>query len=68
MISQADAARMMGLSRARVTQLIDAGVLPYVERTVTERAVRESDVRRIMNKARPRGRPRKLNGASDVAP
>jgi predicted site-specific integrase-resolvase len=63
-ISQADAARMMGLSRARVTQLIDAGVLPYVERTVTERAVRESDVQRLMSKERPPGRPRKPKGDS----
>jgi predicted site-specific integrase-resolvase len=66
-ISQAEAARMLGLSRARVTQLIDAGVLPYVERTVTERAVRELDVIHLMEQERRPGRPRKSpEGASDA--
>ena len=59
-VSQAEAARLLGLTRARVAQLIDAGTLPYVERAVIERAVRRSDVERMQAMPRRSGRPPKL--------
>ena len=66
LVSQADASRILGVSRARIGQLIEAGTLPYVERSVVERAVRLADVERLRATDRPRGRPRKHQSAQET--
>ena len=58
-ITQAEAARILGVSRARVEQLIDAGVLPYIERQVTVRYLRQVDVDAVKAQPRRPGRPPK---------
>lgn len=62
MITQAEAARILGVSRARVGQMIDTGLLPAVERPVLTRFVQRADVERLKATPRrpgyPRGRPR----------
>lgn len=58
LLSQADAARELGLTRARVAQLIAAGALPAVERQVTERAIRRADLDAFRARRRRPGRPR----------
>ena len=58
-ITQAEAARILGLSRARVEQLIDAGILPFVERQVTVRYLRQADVEAVKAQPRRPGRPTK---------
>lgn len=67
LLSQAEAARLLGLTRARVAQLLDAGTLPYVERLVVERAVRRSDVERLQMTPRRSGRPSKRVPAQESA-
>lgn len=67
MITQAEAARILGVSRARVEQLIDAGVLPFVERQVTVRYLRQADVEAIKARQRRPGRPSKAAHAADQA-
>ncbi len=56
-ISQAEAARILGVSRGRVEQLVDAGALPAVEMHVTVRGVRRMDVERYRRERRGPGRP-----------
>jgi excisionase family DNA binding protein len=65
-ITQAEAARILGVSRSRVEQLIDAGLLPAVERMEPARYLKRSDVERFKTVPRRPGRPRKPEGASDA--
>lgn len=57
-ITQAEAARLLGVSRGRVEQLVDAGTLPAVDLHLTVRAVRRADVERYRRSRRGPGRPR----------
>lgn len=56
-ITQAEAARLLGVSRGRVEQLVDAGTLPAVAMHVTVRGVRRLDVERYRRERRGAGRP-----------
>lgn len=58
-MSQAEAARILGVSRARVEQMIDAGTLPAVEVPVPTRRVRRKDVEALQKQQRRPGQHRK---------
>jgi excisionase family DNA binding protein len=62
-ITQAEAARLLGVTRARVEQMLDAGVLPVVEVAVRMRRVRRADVEALQQRDRASGRHR--SAASD---
>jgi excisionase family DNA binding protein len=62
-ITQAEAARLLGVTRARVEQMLDSGVLPVVVVSVRMRRVRRADVEALRQQERASGRHR--SAASD---
>lgn len=64
-ISQAEAAKVLGVSRTRIGQMIDAGILPSVDRIV--RGVRRSDVVALKGQERKPGW-RKQQGEDNARP
>lgn len=66
MISQAEAAHVLGVSRARIGQMVDAGILPAVEVQVTVRKVRRADVDALKEQERKPGWRKQREEASDV--
>ena len=62
-----EAAVLLGRTRARVWQYVQDGTLP-ARKIGRDYIVKRDDVLKLKENPRPRGRPRKSKGASDVAP
>jgi len=70
-ITQTEAAKLLGVSRARVEQMVDAGLLHPIDMPVMVRAVSRTEVLALAQRERKPGRPRKTapvaaEGAGDA--